>query len=145
MRTIDLETIDKVTHIGKAKKECFEILGIPYRNVNIILWRDRLKYIEKHKKDFSSEEEWRFHCEFIPEIIMNPDYFGLHPDGKSIQFIKKIDRDMICGVKTSDEGDWIFRTSYPIKQKKLQNYLESGRIKSVEEHRNLKLAYANTE
>ena len=129
---LNLNQKEKVTVIGKLTKEIIELLEIEIdEEKNIIIWKDRIKYIEKHKSDFDSEEEWKEHVEAIPEIIANPDYVGIHPSGKSIEFIKKIKENMLVAVRLTNKKTLNFRSSYPISEKKLQTYLKSGTLKSV--------------
>jgi len=95
---------------------------------DIVLWADRLKYTEKHKSDFKSEEEYHKHIEEIPNIIGNPDYIGLHPSNNSIQYVKKINENMLIGIRLKPTGDLNFRSTYPISQEKLDSYLKAGTL-----------------
>ena len=61
-------------------------------------------------------------------VINEPNYVGLHPDGQSIQFIKVTKENVLLAVKLDKALD--VRTMYVITDNKLQNYLNSGRIKS---------------
>ena len=92
--------------------------------------RDRLKYIEKHKSDFKSEEDFYKHIEMLPEIIGNPDYVGIHPSGESIEYIKRIDEVMIVAVRlTGKKALWV-RTAFPLSNDKLETYISSGSVKA---------------
>ncbi len=124
--TFDDET--KKIIIGTLSQEIIELLNLSREPGNIILWQDRLKYIEKHKSDFDSEEEFWTHIRQIPNIIKSPDYIGLHPNDNSIQYIKRINHIMLVGVRIRTSGDLNFRSCYPISEQTLENYLKCKTI-----------------
>ena len=129
---LDLNQKKNVVTIGKLTEEIIELLEIEItEEKNIVIWKDRIKYIEKHKSDFDSDEEWKTHVEAIPDIIENPDYVSIHPSGRSIEFIKKINEHMLVAVRLTNKKTLDFRSSYPISENKLQSYLDSGRLKLV--------------
>ncbi len=117
--------------IGTLTLEIIEFLNLNRETGNIILWEDRLKYIEKHKTDFATDIEYLRHIEQIPNIIENPDYVGLHPSDNSIQYIKRINRLMLVGVRIRNTGDLNFRSCYPISEQTLQNYLKSNTVREI--------------
>lgn len=125
---IDCLKDKKKIKIGELTPEVIEILNLNDKPRNITMWADRLEHCEKHKKDFSSEEDYYNTIKSIPSIVQNPDYVGLHPDGKSIQYVKKITENCIVGITTNSLS---FRTLYPIKESKLEYYLEANRIKPL--------------
>lgn len=119
--------------VGTAKKEVLAELGLPSdKELDIVLWKDRLSYIEKHKKDFSSEEEYFAHLESIPDIINDPDYIGKHPKGGSIEYVKRLDKVVIVAVRIKNTGPLAIRTLYPLKESQVKSYLNSGRMKAME-------------
>jgi len=61
-------------------------------------------------------------------IIGNPDYIGLHPSNNSIQYVKKINENMLIGIRLKPTGDLNFRSTYPISQEKLDSYLKAGTL-----------------
>lgn len=79
--------------------------------------------LEKHKEDFSTEEEFYYHIEQIPDIIENPNYVGLHPRDGSIQYIKQIDKIMLVGVRIRPVKSLSFRSAYPITKEYLKKYI----------------------
>ena len=54
---------------------------------------------------------------------------GLHPNGKSLEYVKKIDGNVLVAVRLGDNLD--VRTMYVVKESKLQNYINSGRTKKM--------------
>ena len=82
------------------------------------------KHMKKHKREFLDFEK---SFNEINLVINEPNYVGLHPDGQSIQFIKVTNENVLLAVKLDKYLD--VRTMYVITDNKLQNYLNSGRIK----------------
>jgi hypothetical protein len=117
---------------------CSEFLS----NNNFILWEDRFKYIEKHKYDFKTEDEFYKHIALIPDIIENPDYVGKHPSKNSIEYIKRIDEIMIVAVRIKDTGNLAFRSAYPLTEKQLSDYISCKTVIRVPESR-VKLTSSN--
>jgi len=129
----DLDNLDKEVYtLGRITDEIIDLLGLTINQKDIIIWRDRFSYIDKHKNEFDNEEQYIEHVKAIPDVIRNPEYVGVHPNGKSIEFIKKIDKNLMIAVRINKKGNLVFRTSYPIKDSKLNNYISSGRVKKVE-------------
>lgn len=118
----------KKIKIGELTPEVIDLLKLNDKPRNITMWSDRLEHCEKHKKDFCNEDDYYYTIKNIPNIVQNPDYVGLHPDGKSIQYVKKINENCIVGITTNSLS---FRTLYPIKESKLENYLETNRIHPI--------------
>ena len=62
---------------------------------DITLSAQRKKHMEKHRQEFSDFDAI---YERIPEIIAHPDYIGRHPDGQSLEYIKRIDGNVLVAV-----------------------------------------------
>ena len=67
----------------------------------------------------------------IPNIIKNADYVGLHPTDNSIQYIKRLNKIMLVGIRLKSLGELSYRTTYPITESQLNDYLRKGRIKKL--------------
>lgn len=131
MEKLDISIFDngiKKVKIGELRQEVIDAFQLNRKPCDIILWYDRIKYVEKHKKDFKSENDYYKHIEQIPNIIQNPDYIGLHPKDNSLQYIKRIDKIMLLGVRIKAKGDIFFRSTYPISESNLRKYLNSGTL-----------------
>lgn len=120
----------KITNVGVIEKEIAMTFGISeHADKNIVLVQNRKKHMKKHVAEFSDFEKA---YESIPEIIRDADYVGLHPNGDSLQYIKKIDGNVFVLVAVSlgvEEGS--VRTMYSITENKLNNYLASGRLRKM--------------
>lgn len=129
MKKLDVTLFDKGfkwIKIGELSDDVIDLLGIDRRPCDIVLWEDRLKYIEKHMRDYNSKEEYDKHIALIPEIISNPDYIARHPSKNSIEYIKKIDKLTIVAIRLKSEGRLALRTVFPLSEKQLANYIKSG-------------------
>jgi hypothetical protein len=117
--------------VGEVTLEISRILGLSKHGTPIRLSESQIKHMEKHRKDFASEAEFDEAFKEIRDIIAHPDFVGLHPKGDSIQFIKKLDSNVLVAVRVGNKKVFWVRTMYPITDKKLQKYIDSGRINRV--------------
>lgn len=125
---LDLDNLKESTKsikIGELTSEVIDILNLDMKPRNIYMWSDRLAHCEKHKNDFTTEDEYYRSIENIPLIIKEPDYVGVHSNNKGIFYIKKLENNCLVGI-TMDS--LLFRSMYPIKESKLQNYLRQGKV-----------------
>lgn len=121
----DLRKNTKSIKIGELTPTVIDILNLNAKPRNIYMWSDRLNHCEKHKDDFSSEDEYIHSLESIPSIIKDPDYVGVHSNNKGIFYIKKLDSNCLVGI-TMDS--LLFRSMYPIKEGKLNSYIKKGKV-----------------
>lgn len=77
---------------------------------DIVFWKDRIKHTERHKKDFSSEEEYERCFHNIPVIIDKPDFISIHSNRDSISFIRKFSENVSVAVRLSSDGKLAYRT-----------------------------------
>lgn len=115
----------KITNVGRIKKEIALNLNIKeYANKNIVIVSTRKSHMKKHRAEFVDFEKT---YAYIPKIIERADYVGLHPDGKSLQYIKKTDKNVLVAVSLVI-NECKVKTMYTITERKLKNYLASGRL-----------------
>jgi hypothetical protein len=127
---IDFKNLSKKAYyIGNLEQKIIALLQVNIAEGKILIDVLNIKHAEKHKCEFQSEEEYIRHMEHLTDIIQNPDYIGLHPDGTSIQFIKKIDEVMILAIRIRSQGPYWVRTVFPITLGKLQTYIDAGTLK----------------
>lgn len=113
--------------VGELTVEIIKSFGLDYEaGKEIYLSHKRRRHMRKHRDEFSDFDNV---FSRIDEIIGDPDFVGLHPDGQSLQYIKKIDGNVLVAVRLGNDLD--VRTMYVIRESKLQNYLNSGRIKKM--------------
>jgi hypothetical protein len=113
--------------IGNLSKEIVDAFNLNYEEgTEIKLTRGRKRHMSKHREEFAD-----FDATFdsIDEIIASPDYVGLHPNGDSLQYIKRMDGNVLVAVRLGD--NLTVRTMYVITENKLRNYIEADRIKRM--------------
>lgn len=115
--------------IGELSEEVIKILNLDLKPQNINIWSTRIEeHCEKHKDEYSSRTAYNQAVKFIPKILEDPDYVGLHKNG-NIQYVKKFDDISLVGIQVLCGGhSLLFRTIYPISEIKLQNSIKSGRL-----------------
>jgi hypothetical protein len=109
------------TYINKYN----EILGLflPEKDIYIC------PGIEKHvNKKHSNCLEY---IDNIPEIILNPDYIGAHPNIiQSVEFVKKYKINILVAVQFDEKDDYYHVSNvYDISNGKIEHKLFSGRFK----------------
>lgn len=85
--------------------------------------------LHKHIKKHHPNEMWVL--QEIPNVILNPDYVGVHPkEADSVELVKTIgDNVMVC-IKLDKKNGYLFVASaFTINNSKLTNRLKSGRLK----------------
>jgi hypothetical protein len=124
-------TEDKVYQVGTLSKNIIGLLNLNIEETAIMLGDDRIKYTSKHAHEFESYANYQKCIDSIPDIILSPDYVSLHPSGKSIEYIKKLDEPVLAAVRIRPRGKLWFRSLYPISAAKLNRYIQEGTAKKV--------------
>jgi hypothetical protein len=112
--------------IGELSEKVIKLLELNREKCDIIMWEDRFKYIHKHICDFKTPENFINCISCIPEVIAKPDFIAKHPTKNSIEYIKRLDELFIVVVRIKSTGNLAFRSAYPLSERQLQNYLNSG-------------------
>ena len=115
--------------IGELTQEVIDVLGLDLKPQNINVWSTRIQeHCEKHKEEYSAPNSYNQAIKFIPNIIKNPDYVGLHKNG-NIQYVKKLDDISLIGIQVlNGNNNLLFRTIFPISESKLKNSIKSGKL-----------------
>ena len=115
--------------IGELTQEVIDVLVLDLKPQNINVWSTRIQeHCEKHKEEYSSPNSYNQAIKFIPNIIKNPDYVGLHKNG-NIQYVKKLDDISLIGIQVlNGNNNLLFRTIFPISESKLKNSIKSGKL-----------------
>lgn len=83
------------------------------------------KHVRKHRKEKSTI------LSDIPIVIQQPDYVGCSPkEPNSVELVKKIGENVMVCVKLDSKNGYLYVASvYTISESKLNNRLNSGRLK----------------
>ena len=126
----DIDNICKGAYkVGKLNSEIIELLGLKIPESDILIGADKIVYTQKHKHKFEDSAQYKKCIEATPDIINNPDYVGVHPNGQSIEYIKTIDKTMLLAVRINSKGSLWVKTVFPITEQKLELYINSGTVK----------------
>ena len=71
----------------------------------------------------------------MSNILDDPDYLGIHPNGRSIQYFKFFDDGLervLVAVRATNRGKLFVRSLYSVTEEKFNGYLESGTLKKIE-------------
>jgi len=79
----------KIYHLGTLTDEVIRLLELDLKPTSICISDDKIEYTRKHEYKFKSYEVYKKCVEQAPDIIEYPDYIALHPNGSSIEYIKK--------------------------------------------------------
>ena len=112
--------------VGKYKEEYNKQLNINLPIDDIYQSDGLITHIQKQHKGFEC------YMPDIPDIIENPDYIGVNPkEPDSIELIKVLKDNILVAVKLDKKNNYLYVASlYDISNSKLQNRLNSGRIKA---------------
>ena len=132
MDNIDMNNINKRAYeVGILKKDIIDMFNLGLNEKTIYFSDDKIAYTSKHKHKFDSEDQYKTCIESTPDIISNPDYIALHPNGESIEYIKQIDKLILVAVRIKRNGNLWVKSVYPITQAKLDKYINSNTAKKM--------------
>lgn len=83
----------------------------------------------KHSADYAK------YGEKIPDIISSPDYARVNPKDGSVEYVKEfeIDNEFVkVAVRVSGNGVYYARSLYVLNRKRVQNFIEKGTLKSLD-------------
>lgn len=114
--------------VGKYNPIFNDILGIDIEELDIY----RSKGLPTHMLK-SKHSKCLKYIDYIPDIILNPDYIGVNPnenETKSIELIKRYKDNVMIGIKLDKDNEYLYvSTMHDIQESKIQRRLYSGRIK----------------
>lgn len=111
--------------VGKYPDDFNKKLNINLPIGNIFKSNGLKTHIKKHHPGFEK------YIVDIPSIIAKPDYIGVNPkEPNSIELIKVLADNVQVAIKLDKNNNYLYVASlYDISNSKLQNRLNSGRIK----------------
>lgn len=118
---------DDLVKVGRFNPKFNQVLGLNIREMDIYK-SDGLQTHMLKRKHFNCIK----YIDFIPDIILNPDYVGVNPNeqGTSIELIKRYEDNILIGIKLDTDGEYLYvSTMHDIQEAKILRRLHSGRIK----------------
>lgn len=113
--------------IGQIDPEIIALLNLPMNpGEPIFVGQTNLDHMKnRHPEDYA---QYGAH---LSQIVQNPGYVSLHPNG-SIQYIKEFPDRVMVGVRATGNGTLIARTLFKMSSEKWDSYMLKGAIKRVE-------------
>lgn len=116
---------DKLIKIGEFKQEYNQILNTSLPCFEIMQSTGLVKHIFKRHS----------HCvqylDKVSDILENPDYIGINPkENNSVELVKVYEDNILIAIKLDcDNGYYYLASLYNISGGKMENRLNSGRLK----------------
>ena len=120
---------DTLIHVGKYSTSFNKSLGLNLKEYDIFRSKGLPSHMVKRK-----HYKCLKYIDYIPEIILKPDYIGINPNEKaiSIELIKRYDENVLIGIKLDVSGGYFYvSTMHDVQEAKIVRRLHSGRIKEV--------------
>jgi hypothetical protein len=113
--SIDQNTIDLINNkLGKS-------IGVVPSD--IIIGPTNIEHIKNSHKDVYDN-----YLDEIPNVIANADYITIHPSGKSIEYIKECNPNLLVAVRVKSIGPLWVKSFFTIEDFKLKQYISSGTV-----------------
>lgn len=119
----------------KSKTIIFEIteeyieryaLNKNFKGKTIVLYKDRIHHIERHRLDFSNDKQLDFILRNLSKIIKNPDFITEDNKNNSLQIVKKIEDNILIAVRISNGPILKIKTIYPINETKYSRLMSNS-------------------
>lgn len=106
-----------------------------HKNKPILVFDDRKQHvIDKHLKDFGSQEEIEKIYNNLSVIINKPDYVFYNKNTNGLEYYKKISSDVCVAVRVNSGKVLKVKSWYPANKTKLKNRMKKEEdIKFIEE------------
>jgi len=125
----DIDNLNKGAYcVGTFSQHIIDLVNINHQETDILFSKDKIEYTIKHIKEYDDNSEYKILVEHTPDIILHPDYLGLHPTGQSIEFIKFMSKIMVVAIRLKPHGVLWVKTVFPITQDKFNLYESSGSL-----------------
>lgn len=117
--------------VGYFRNQMANVLGVPYSGI-IYASQGVIKHIKNRHGKHLSKRIIANILEVMKDVINNPDYVGIYTLSNkeiSIEFIKKLDVNILVGIEVDAEKGYIYvSTMYPITESKINSKLYSGKL-----------------
>ncbi len=126
--------ISKYSKVGSIPSEVSSKVGFDHTG-DVLAAPGVLKHIVKRHGDQLSDAVLKDLIGTMETVIKAPDYVGndSKKGGNGIEFIKKIDDNILVGIEFDVKENYIYVASmYPISEGKISNRLNSNRLKAFE-------------
>ena len=114
---------DELQHVGFLTEQTVAVLKLSLTPGPIHMGKSNFEHIlSRHPEMYLS------HLDDIPLVISRPDCIGVNPNQGGVEFIKRLDGNLMVAVRASSSGVLYARSIYRVEERKLRQYLKDGRF-----------------
>ena len=88
------------------------------KGLDIVIYSDRFLHIEKHKNEYSDIGMYKYTIDNLHEIIKNPDFITVNNKNRSMNFIKKLEDNILVAITIDGKRELKVKTVFPISNVK---------------------------
>lgn len=122
---IDKE-LSKPQKVGSISQETIDLINKELKlNIGVVPSEIKIGPTNIEHIRNNHEEVYDNHLDKIPDIIANADYIAIHPSGKSIEYIKECEPNLLVAVRIKNTGPLWVKSCFIIEDFKLQQYIDS--------------------
>lgn len=122
-----------IQQVGILTKELADLIKsniCPEFNLNecdILIGKNNIEHIKDEHGNILDK-----YGDKLTEIIKSPDYIGIHPNKKSIELIKQLDKNLLVAIRIKNKSPIWVKSFYDISNDKLQTYINRGTVFKVD-------------
>lgn len=82
----------------------------------------------------SHPEDYEKYFPSLSEILNNPDYVGLHPNKKSVEYFKVFEDEgerVLVAIRATRAGTLFVKSLYRITEEKFESYITSNTVEKI--------------
>ncbi len=116
--------------IAHFTQEIIDLLELPCEaGTPIYLGASNIEHMkQRHPKDYNQ------YSPILPDILNHPDYVGLNPKDKSVEFVKEVqvgEEYIKAAVRIALSGKYYARSLYLLQNNRVKNFIAKGTLKSL--------------
>jgi hypothetical protein len=121
-----------MTKVGEIDQRVIDLLNLTVEpKTPVFIGESNIEHMkESHPEDY---EEYK---EQIPKIIKSPDYVGIKPNDKSIEYVKVFiveNKYVKVAVRVSVGGVYFARSIYTVEEIKINSRVGKGTLKKIDQ------------
>ena len=119
---------EKTRKVGVLTRRVIELLELELQEGQSILLGDSNigHMTTRYPEDFA------LYGEYIPDILLEPDYVAKNKKDDSIEYVKEVEIDNVfvkVAVRVSAKGQLFARSVYRLNHNRVQNFIAKGTLK----------------
>lgn len=113
--------------VGRITQNIITILGLSCgADTPIFMGESNIAHMESsHPQDYAK------YGGFIGEILAQPDYIGINPADRSIEYVKEFSDYVKVAVRVANSGRYYARSLYVLNPNRVRNFVAKGTLKKI--------------